>query len=31
VPPGEPVYGHVAAASNVHALRPAGRTRPSQG
>jgi adenylate cyclase len=30
VPPGEPVYGHVAVASNIRALRPAGRTRPSQ-
>ncbi len=31
VPLGEPVYGIEAASSNVHALRPAGRTRPSQG
>jgi TolB-like protein len=31
VPLGEPVYGIEAVASNIRALRPAGRTRPSQG
>jgi adenylate cyclase len=31
VPLGEPVHGIEAASSNIHALRPTGRTRPSQG